>query len=224
MINNKLLIGLAVCGFAVFSYIVLYPIGDWLFNDREYYRGRFLITATVEVNGELKSGSSVYEVSYNARRRGGGFGSSPINGARGTMPVIDLGEYGRVIFSFEDSGPLLKGSLTNKKPPQCTRIDPSGLPSQLMIQPNKNYSDFREVLQDIKKTKSKSKTDFYYPIVTLVTKKNVYRSIAFCDLTLVSNNFVKAVELSIQHTNLPLDSTNPHPDLPRKYSYWSKQF
>lgn len=61
MRNNMLWIGLGVCGL-VFFVTVLYPIGDWFFNDREYYRGKFLITATVEVNGEHKSGSSVYEV------------------------------------------------------------------------------------------------------------------------------------------------------------------
>lgn len=140
------------------------------------------------------------------------------------MPVIDLGEYGKVIFSFEDSGPPFEGSLTNKKPPQCTRIHPSRLPSRIMSEQNRDYNDFRDILDDIKEKKSISITDFYYPRVTLIAKKNVYRSIAFCDLKLVSNNLIQAVDLSIQHTNLPLDSTDPHPDLPNKYSYWLQQF
>lgn len=91
-----------------------YVIWDWAFNHREYYIGRFLLTATVEVDGELKSGSSVYEVSYNARRRGGGFGSSPINGARGTMPMIDLGEHGILAFTFRDGSPYRPANWRHK--------------------------------------------------------------------------------------------------------------
>ncbi len=66
------------------------------------HRFKFLITANVEVDGELKSGSSVIEVLYNKPNLGG-FGANHIVGARGTMPIVDLGRGKFIVLSFRQS-------------------------------------------------------------------------------------------------------------------------
>lgn len=209
----------------VFSIYVVYSIWDWLYDGREYYRGRFLLTATVEVDGELKSGSSVYEVSYNAKRGSSGFGASPINGARGTMPVIDLGKDGLLLLTFEGVRPFPNKDpfkiISSKK---CRVVSPSNLPTRLMTKQNVKYDSFRSRLKDVRYNKIINTTDYYYPRATLIYNESVFRSIALCDVETVTRNQIRIISLSIENTNLPLAEENPHPKIPTKYSYWQIKF
>lgn len=206
-IQTQKYVGMA--GGAAILLFVAYVIWDWAFNHREYYIGRFLLTATVEVDGELKSGSSVYEVSYNARRRGGGFGSSPINGARGTMPMIDLGKNGVLFLSFSQGGAHIPGSLVATNPPKCISTTPARLPTQVMSGVNKGY-DFRKRLNKMQNAKGVFIAGKRSLSISIIKDNKFEKAIEFCNLALYSSNKIKPISITIEHTDLPMDKINPY--------------
>lgn len=208
----------------MFAIYLVYIIWDWAFIHREYYRGRFLITATVEVDGELKSGSSVYEVSYNARRRGGGFGSSPINGARGTMPVIDLGENGILALSFRDGTPYYPTDWIRRG--DCDLTAPSSLPTRLIDKKYPGSSDFRGVLKKLIEHEGPLETSIYAPLVTVIDNPKFEKNIItnFCHVDGVVSRRIKAVNIRIEKTEMPMDIEDPYPDISGRYSVWRPNY
>lgn len=206
MIKTLKYIGLAgVATILLFSLYVGYSLLDWLFNDREYYRGRFLLTATVEVDGEVKTGQSVYEVSYNARRGGGGFGSSPIKGMRGTMPFIDLGTKGTIVFSFERTASFnykkYKSEIDKSK---CLKATPIHLPTGIMVPKTKNY-DFRDYVDDMIDVKGVISLEKYsLPIYFIPYKGRIQdaKPLDFCELSNYSHGKILPLDITIQHSKM----------------------
>lgn len=196
----------------------------------EYYRGKFLLTATVEVDGKIKTGSSVYEVSYNRRTHGGGQGLqiSPINGARGTMPMIDLGRYGTLMFTFFKSGgfPYIKGDLGLTKPPKCYSSSAQSFPTAIMVEKTEGYN-FQDYLDDM----INKKGVFYGGKISLplYLVKDHYaegevKYFEFCNIGLVTNGKIKPISITIQHTDLPLLLKNPYSKKLDWTRSWSNEF
>lgn len=209
----------------VFSIYVVYSIWDWLYDGREYYRGRFLLTATVEVDGELKSGSSVYEVSYNAKRRGSGFGASPINGARGTMPVIDLGKkHGILALSFYGGTPYYPAGWVRRG--DCDLTTPDSLPIRLIRKKYPGISDFRGVVKKLINHESPLETNIYMPLVAVIGNPKFEKIIMtnFCHVDSVVDHRIKAVRIRIEKTEMPIETEDPYPDISGHYAVWRSNF
>lgn len=200
----------------VFFYVLFY------IPNSEYYRGRFLLTATVEVDGKLKSGSSVYEVSYNRRQGSSGFGASPIKGARGTMPMIDLGKHGILMFSFRHSGGHIPGSLIAARPPKCSSTTPARLPTQIMGGVKEGYK-FRDYLDQMISSKGKFNIGNKSIALSISINGEIQRTLQFCNLGIYTNNKIKPVDITIEHTNLPMDLESPYKNQISK-SFWRSKF
>lgn len=203
---------------------LVYGVLEWAFNDGEYYRGRYLLTATVEVDGELKSGSSVYEVSYNYKKRGSPGGGSPINGARGTMPVIDLGEHGILALSFSDGTPYYPTGWSRRG--DCEMVTPARLPTKLIAKIFPNSKDFRELLNKLIDHEGSLETVTLSPNVTVRNNKKLGKNVttAFCHLDGVVDKAIRPVSIKIEKTDLLIDTKNPYLGTPKPHGYWQGRF
>ena len=226
-----------VGGAGILIYVVLATFGFFYFiysvfiaPNTEYYRGRFLITATVEVDGVLKSGSSVYEVAYNRLKRGSPGAGSPIIGARGTMPVIDLGELGWVVLSFdytENRGLREKVDIGElKEAHKCRNVGPSRLPTSTVVLPQKRKYNFREVLNVMKRKDAVFDTSGF-SITAFISDREYNKktnSFDFCVLDIFSDGKMKPVEISIEKTQQPIETQHPHPEFLGGFSVWRSKF
>jgi len=203
---------IALLCFGAFCIYVVYSLWDWLYSDREYYRGRFLITATIEVDGGLRSASSVYEISYNARRGGNSFGASPIRGARGTMPYFDLGERGSLALSFEGGTPYFPPNWKRDGKRKCERIIPSRLPIYLIRQKFPDLKTHREALNKLIDYEGVLYSDNVFPNATRFNEKQKFPSlgrVSFCHVDTVVDSAIKPVSITIEKTELSLNKTSP---------------
>lgn len=221
-IRNAGIVGGAVVLFAAIASVlggvgIIY--GLFVAPNLEYDRLRFLITAMVEVDGELKSGSSVYEVSYNHLESGSPGLGSPINGARGAMPVIDLGEHGILAISYDYNDRRISGSKVFSNPPKCQSTSPSHFPTDVMLNPESEYDNFRSKLKDTINNE-KNITKFYSLTTRLYSKRldeRFYRTFNFCDLGIGTKKTILPIGLSIEHTDLPLKVKDDFPKNLRTY-------
>lgn len=222
--------GVLLCVLFFLGFFVLLGYEIFGASNIEYYRGKFLLTATVEVDGNIKTGSSVYEVSYNRRTHGGGQGLqiSPINGARGTMPMIDLGKYGTLMFTFLKGGgfPYIPGNLKLKKPPKCYSSSAQSFPTAVMVEKTKgfNFRDYVDAIID--KEGVFNARDITLPVYLV---KDHYADgelnyFDFCNIGLVTNGKIKPISITIQHTDLPLQLKNPYPKKLEWTRSWSNEF
>lgn len=184
----------------------------------EYYRGRFLLTATVEVDGEIKTGQSVYEVSYNSRKRGPnrqGIGARPINGARGALPSIDLGKYGILMFTFRSGGfPYIPGDLGRTKPPKCYPSSALSFPIDVMVPKTEGYGfrDYLDAMIDKEGVFYGGKTTLPVYLIKKSYAEKELKYFEFCNAGLAINQNIKPISISIEHTDLPLLVKNPYPE------------
>jgi len=199
--------------FLVFSILLL---GYEIFgaSNIEYYHEKFLLTAKIEIDGKIKTSSSVYEISYNRRTHGGGqgFQSSPINGVKGALPVIDLGEGNYLVFSFypfSSKRHIPKASLMGRG--LCSGVNVRHVPTTVMIHKKISKQDsklgFREKVDLVKSIGFDEKINFenYSLTVYYAQKNKPYKKenkFLFCDASTILGPSVKPVSLTIQKTNL----------------------
>jgi len=171
------------------------------------HRFKFLITANVEVDGELKYGSSVIEVLYNKPKLGG-FGASKIKGVRGTMPIIDLGRDKSIALSFE----TLKWNYDVNAPNvnRNCRIEPvKFLPTSVMFKEDGRFKAVPEVFKELNAIPIGKKFKFLNRSIAvhIIKSKNIesYNKIYnFCHLKYVLGDEYNPVSITIERTEQPL--------------------
>lgn len=210
---------LIICFFVFFIWLLGYEILGA--SNIEYYRAKFLLTATVEVDGIVKSGEGIYEISYNRRTHGGGQGLqiSPINGVKGSLPVIDLGDGSYLVFSFytfSDRRHIPQDSFMKRG--LCSFSTIRHAPTSVMINRNNSKRDnkinFREKINLLQSIDFGKKINFQnYSLPVYHARKDIpynkKNNFLFCDLgTMLGSNF-KPISLTIQKTNLE-NKVNDH--------------
>jgi hypothetical protein len=89
---------------------------------------RYRLTVEADVEGEVKSASSVINVGFY----GGGGKNQPnryYSNAKGVAAVIDLGRHGWLIAALQDNGTELSNALFEKRWPCARPVGAAGLPS-----------------------------------------------------------------------------------------------
>jgi len=200
---------LLLFGFLILSTLL---IGYEIFgaSNIEYYRSKFLLVAAVEVDGVVKTGSGVYEISYNRRTHGGGQGLqiSPINGVKGKLPTIDLGKHGYLVFSFQYTSNygenLSQTSFQNKG--LCSETTVKQVPTSLMIGQANSELKIRDRIDLLRLVEVEKLIDFgEYTLPVYIAKKNADYShlneIAFCDIGSLLGSNIKPLSLKIKKIN-----------------------
>lgn len=171
------------------------------------HRFKFLITANVKVDGQLKSGSSVIEVLYNKPSLGG-FGASKIKGARGTMPIIGLGPDKAIALSFETLN--WDYDVNAPKVDRNCRIDPvKFLPTSVMLQEDGRFKTVPEVFKELNAIPIRKKFKLLNRSIAIhvINSKNVEsynKTYNFCDLKYVLGDGYNPVSITIERTEQPL--------------------
>lgn len=191
----------------------------------EYYRGSLLINATVEVNGDIKTGQGIIEFSYNRRtdyNSGRAFIISPYNGVRGVLPAIDLGNGEFLVFTFTPIRKIeypLNGKLRNGL---CEQMIPSRIPMDVILFPQKYGYRYRDdanyngsvrdgIKEIIQKEKNREKIDlkkYSLPVYFARRFEKKYpiskRRSIFCDIDTFTDYKIKPVSLTLEFTNLAI--------------------
>lgn len=213
-IGIALAAGVLLCVLFFIGFFALLGYEIFGASNIEYYRGKFLLTATVEVDGKIKTGSSVYEVSYNRRTHGGGQGLqiSPINGAKGSLPVINLGKGNYLVFSFLSftSNPNIPETSLMARG-LCSGVNPRHVPTTVMIK-NKTLKkngkfNIRKKIDLVKSIDFDENIDFgNYSLTVYHARKNEpYKdenNFLFCDAGTVLGSTVKPISLTIEKTQI----------------------
>ena len=209
---------------ALFVAVVIFSVFGLVYNlffapNLEYYRGHFLLTATVEVDGQTKSGSSVFEVAYNRiKQPAPGVGSSII-GASGTMPLIDMGNHGFLILSFSPVAQRI-GTTPESNWKKCNTIYAEQFPTSVMIEKDSKKTTFRSKLDYIINSNEPYETTDY-SLDAYVIKNDQINKVRFCELRTYSKGKIVPLKLEIQKTNAAILKDNPYSGRP-KIDAWAQ--
>ena len=212
--------------------MVAYAVWWVLFAHTEAYRGRFLLTVTVEVDGERRTGESVYEVAYNHYDNHSRLFGPVIMGERGTTPWVDLGEHGTLLLLFAKPFTLGNPHYQNefeplaapREPKSCLVYGPINLPTVGMVpqERRRDWSMKRKVKHALRRTERIELTavnvigpdDPNYPAVNAVLYRpdqpRSYRNaFPLCDLQRITRGAAHVVGLTIENTERELHTRIP---------------
>ena len=186
----------------------------WAANS-EGYRARFLLTVSVEVDGEVMTAHSVYETSYNNVLNASVGGGGIYRGARGTMPYIDMGEYGTVVLNFYSTpSAYLENSNILPGPNRCIESSAGALPTRVLVADDVKLSSGRAYVQAMMEAKGQfSVGRRSIPAYWIPKDKTIFeaKGFYFCDLSLILGENVKPRPMTLEHTELPLETSISNP-------------
>ena len=199
----------------------------WIvFADEEAYRGRFLLRVTVEVDGERRTGESVYEAAYNSLGESSRLRGGVILGSRGTMPWVDLGDLGVLVLVFEPTRPWYgyeRDVASAREPRSCIQFGTAKLPTVGMVAQDK-YGDWnttRRAKEAMRTTQRfelteqlspKRRTGYPGTGAILYRRDDLdtyWRTFKLCDLQYVTKGRAHVVSLTIENTDRELRTRIP---------------
>jgi len=182
----------------------------WHYIGNGPHRLKFLLTANVEVDGKPKSGSSVIEVLYD-KPFIGGFGANSIVGARGTMPIVDLGEGKIIVLSFYNSGDsVIPSNISDfSEFKKCRTSHPKYLPTMVMLE-NKGLGGVPKIIRRLREFPIGEKVTFKYQsmsvhIIRSSNPEEYRQQYNFCSLRNVLGERYVPKSITIERTEAPLE-------------------